>query len=278
MALNTTVLVPPNSCADQPPKGIKSVRFDYIAKALPGDEPYPPGACTPFFYGNFQADNAQINAALTVGTTLAVGTTLVVGTTINAGGVVTAPTFVGNLTGNVTGNLTGNVTGNLTGNVTGSLTGNVNGVASGNKTLGAFDIPHVKDTNKRIRHIIAEGPEPGIYIRGQLKDKNVIELPEYWDGLVDPETITVTLTQIGYSQDLIVDKIEWGKNIIIRSGLGANINCFYEVWAARWVNPMDHEEKLHVVYEGKTPADYPGDNKQFLVGGWDYDRRSTQWE
>lgn len=274
MALNTTVLVPPNSCADQPPKGIKSVRFDYIAKALPGDEPYPPGACTPFFYGNFQADNAQINAALTVGTTLAVGTTLVVGTTINAGGNVTAPTFTGNLTGNVTGNLTGNVTGNVTGN----LTGNVNGVASGNKTLGSFDIPHVKDKNKRIRHIIAEGPEPGIYIRGQLKDKNVIELPEYWDGLVDPESITVTLTQIGYSQDLIVDRIEWGKNIIIRSGLGANINCFYEVWAARWVNPMNHEEKLHVVYEGKTPADYPGDNKQFLVGGWDYDRRNTQWE
>lgn len=248
MALNTTVFVPPNNCPDQPPPGIKSVRFDYIAKALTGDLPYPPEACPPFFYGNFQADNVQINAALTVGTTVVVGTTIV------AGGNVTAPRFIGN------------------------LTGNVNGVASGNKTLGAFDIPHVKDANKRIRHIVAEGPEPGIYIRGQLKDKNVIELPEYWDGLVDPETITVTLTQIGYSQDLIVDKIEWGKNIIIRSGLGANINCFYEVWAARWVNPMDHEEKLHVVYEGKTPADYPGDNKQFLVGGWDYDRRSTQWQ
>lgn len=158
-----------------------------------------------------------------------------------------------------------------------SITGNLNGVASGNKVL-PFDIPHVKQKGKRIRHVIAEGPEAGIYVRGKLKDVNVIQLPEYWDGLIDPETITVTLTQIGYSQDLIVEKIEWGKNIIIRSGVGANINCYYEVWAARWINPMNHDEKLHVVYDGETPDDYPGDNKQFLIGGWDYDRRNPQWE
>ena len=152
-----------------------------------------------------------------------------------------------------------------------------NGVASSAKTIsGSFDIPHVKDEKKRIRHVIAEGPEAGIYIRGSLKDKNEIVLPEYWDGLVDPETITVTLTQIGYSQDLIVDKIEWGKIIRIRSGSGANINCFYEVWAARHINPMDPSEKLHVVYEGDSPEDYPGNNEYFLVGGWDYDCRETK--
>ena len=155
--------------------------------------------------------------------------------------------------------------------------GNLNGVASGNKVL-PFDIPHVTQKGKRIRHIIAEGPEPGIYVRGKIKDTNVIELPDYWDGLVDPETITVTLTQIGYSQDLIVEAIEWGKRIVIRSGVGANINCYYEVWAARWLNPMNHDEKLIVVYDGETPDDYPGDNKQFLIGGWDYDRRNPQWE
>jgi len=155
--------------------------------------------------------------------------------------------------------------------------GNLNGVASGNKVL-PFDIPHVTQKGKRIRHIIAEGPEAGIYVRGKIKDTNIIELPEYWDGLIDPETITVTLTQIGYSQDLIIDKIEWGRNVIIRSGVGANIHCYYEVWAARWLNPMNHDEKLIVVYDGETPDDYPGDNKQFLIGGWDYDRRSPQWE
>lgn len=187
-----------------------------------------------------------------IGTFDVTGNTKVTGT-LDVTSTTTAPTFIGNLTGNVTG------------------------TASGNKLLSAFDIPHVKEKGKRIRHIVAEGPEPGIYIRGKLTDSNIIELPEYWDGLIDPETITVTLTQIGYSQDLIVEKIEWGKRIKIKSGTGANINCFYEVWAARWLNPMNHEEKLHVVYEGESPKDYPGNNESFLVGGWDYDRRRTEW-
>ena len=163
--------------------------------------------------------------------------------------------------------------------ISGDLTvsGSITGTTTGNKLIGNFDIPHVRDSKKRIRHIVTEGPEPGIYVRGQLKDKNIIELPEYWDGLIDPESITVTLTQIGYSQDLIVDKIEWGKRIVVKSGTGANIHCFYEVWAARWLNPMNHDEKLTVVYEGDTPDDYPGGNENFLIGGWDYDRRETKW-
>jgi len=40
---------------------------------------------------------------------------------LNIAGIVTATTFVGNLTGNVTGNVTGDVGGNLTGNVTGNI-------------------------------------------------------------------------------------------------------------------------------------------------------------
>jgi|TARA_Y100000033_G_scaffold12442_1_gene11547 hypothetical protein len=153
------------------------------------------------------------------------------------GGTVTAPTFVGNLIGR----------------------------ASENKS---FDIPHVTQPGKRIRHVCAEGPEPGIYIRGRLKDSNKIVLPEYWEGLIDPDSITVTLTQIGYSQDLIVDSIDWGKIVKVRSGVGANIDCFYDIWAARWVNPDNHDEKLHVVYDGESPADYPGNNDNFIVGGF----------
>lgn len=163
--------------------------------------------------------------------------------------------------------------------ITGSGGGlcNITGVASGNKLLSNFDIPHVKNPKLRIRHVIAEGPEAGIYIRGRLTRNNTIKLPEYWDGLIDPETITVTLTQIRTSQDLIVDAIEWGKVIKIKSGNASAIDCFYEVWAARYINPMDHSEKLHVVYEGDSPEDYPGNNEMFLVGGWDYDRRETKW-
>ena len=219
------------------------------------------------FFGGLSgtASNVTTNANLTgditsVGNATAIAAGVIVNADISPSaaislsklaqtGIITATTFVGALTG----------------------------TASGNKVL-PFDIPHVTQKGKRIRHIIAEGPEAGIYVRGKIKDTNVIELPEYWDGLIDPETITVTLTQIGYSQDLIVDKIDLGKNIIIRSGVGTNIHCYYEVWASRWINPMNHDEKLIVVYDGETPDDYPGDNKQFLIGGWDYDRRNPYWE
>ena len=148
----------------------------------------------------------------------------------------------------------------------------ITGICNGNKISSAFDIPHVKDSNKRIRHIVAEGPEPGIYIRGRLTGSNVIELPEYWDGLIDPETITVTLTQIASSQDLIVDSIPWGKSVVIKSGNGTSIDCFYEVWAARWLDRNDHSKKLHVVYEGTSSSDYPGLNDDFV--GVHYDNQN----
>jgi len=101
-----------------------------------------------------------------------------------------------------------------------------------------------------------------------LTGKNTINLPDYWEGLVDPDSITVTLTQIGSSQDLIVESIDWGKVVKIKSGTASNIDCFYEVWAARWIDHNNHDEKLHVVYDGESPADYPGNNDYFIVGGF----------
>ena len=231
---------PQRDCGEYPVFGNASPSYHYIYKGNKKESEYPEDACPPWYHATAQIDSLQVNTSI-------IGSGLInLGGTGTFGGTVTAPTFVGNL----------------------------QGTASGNK---AFDIPHVRDEKKRIRHICAEGPEAGIYVRGTLKNNNEIKLPEYWDGLVDPETITVSLTQIGYSQDLIVEGIEWGKVVKIKSGTGANINCYYEIWAARHINPMDQEEKLHVVYEGETPADYPGNNQFFSVGGWDYDRRETKW-
>ncbi len=134
------------------------------------------------------------------------------------------------------------------------------GYATWNKP---FDIPHATEKGKRIRHICAEGPEPGIYIRGKLENESVIELPEYWNGLVDPETITVTLTPFGRPQSLYIDSIPYGRKIIIKSEDGTQPNCHYNVWVSRWLNSDNHDDKLHVVYDGESPADYPGDNNMF---------------
>ena len=123
-----------------------------------------------------------------------------------------------------------------------------------------FDIPHPTKKGYRLRHVCLEGPESGVYYRGRLTGKNVIELPEYWRGLVDPETITVTLTQIKTSQDLIIDGIEWGSRIKIKSGNGTGIDCFYLVHAER-----ADGEKLIVEYEGQSSDDYPGDNSIYSI-------------
>ena len=147
------------------------------------------------------------------------------------------------------------------------------GVPKGCKT---FDIPHATKPGKRIRHICTEGPEAGIYIRGRLKDSNVIELPEYWDGLVDYDSITVQLQPIGERHyHLNVMEIDKEK-IVVKDSDDKPIDCFYHVWVARWINPGNHDEKLHVVYDGKSPDDYPGNPENFSVAGWDYDRKEDE--
>ena len=121
----------------------------------------------------------------------------------------------------------------------------------------SFDIPHPTKNGFRLRHICLEGPEAGVYFRGRLTGKNVIELPDYWRGLIDLESVTVSLTQIGSSQDLIIEKIQAGK-IYIRSGNATAIDCYYCVQAER-----KDGEKLIVEYEGTSFDDYPGDNSQY---------------
>ena len=60
---------------------------------------------------------------------------------------------------------------------------------------------------------------------------NAILLPEDWVGTIDPNTINIQLTPIGYVQDLVVDKIEWGRKIVLKSCNAANIHCYYTITA-----------------------------------------------
>jgi len=169
---------------------------------------------------------------------LAVDTNLQVGATGVFGGTVIAPTFVGNINP---------------------------------QSWKGFDIKHPNKLNHRLRHICLEGPEAGVYFRGRLTGKNTIEIPSYWDGLIDVDSITVTLTQIGSSQDLIVESIDWGKVVKVKSGNGTGIDCYYVIQAAR----IDGEP-LIVEYEGETPSEYPGGDKQFSISGYDYDARESK--
>jgi hypothetical protein len=176
--------------------------------------------------------------------------------------------------GNAVTNFNGKVV--VAGSVTSPLfKGVLIGYATGNKP---FDLPHWKKKGKRIRHVCAEGPEAGIYIRGKLDGSNVIELPEYWQGLVDYDTITVTLTPYEKKDTSLYVKDVSEDRVLVSGDNHTNIKCFYEVWVSRWIDPRDHNEKLHVVYDGESPNDYPGNNENFLIGGWDYDRRKPTWK
>jgi len=74
----------------------------------------------------------------------------------------------------------------------------------------SFDIQHPTKPDMRLRYGSLEGPENGVYVRGNTKE-NIIELPEVWMGLVDESTITVSLTSVGEFQEVYLEKIEGNK-------------------------------------------------------------------
>jgi len=105
----------------------------------------------------------------------------------------------------------------------------VNGEISA--TLKSFIINHPTKPGMRLRHTSLEGPENGVYFRGELKGKNVIELPDYWTGLVDSSTISVHLTPIG-NKTIFVKEIKDNK-VFVGARLFQKNHCFYSVWAER---------------------------------------------
>lgn len=159
--------------------------------------------------------------------------------------------------GNDTGIFNGPVTINAPLSVTGLLfCGDIN-AASIKASFGAFssvaapfkkfDIPHPNKVGMRLRHACIEGPEVGIYYRGRLIQNNKIVLPDYWENLVNPETITVNLTPHRIYQELYVKNIESGKIIHIYNNLSGPIDCSYTIYAER----ID-VDKLIVEYESEV--------------------------
>lgn len=129
-------------------------------------------------------------------------------------------------------------------------------------TKKSFDIPHPTKEDHRLRYICLEGPNAEVYFRGKLDDQSIIEIPDYWNELVDMDTLGVQLTPIGAYQELFVDKIEWGKKIIVRNNAGSRIKCYYTVTAER----KDVEKNIPE-YPGTSPSDYPGNNSEYAING-----------
>ena len=201
---------------------------EYIWYGNLSKDDYPDEACTPWYHRLARINSLQIINSGESGNTAGI---------TGSGGI--------SITGNVFCN-----------NLTSTATVSAVTISS---TFKPFNIPHPTQEGKRLVHASLEGPENGVYQRGRLTNKNVIELPEYWRGLVDPESISVNLTQIGKSQDLIIESIEWGTRVRIKSGNGTDIDCFYTVYGTRKdVGPLPvvMEEGEEWPYKDLAPAKF----------------------
>ena len=94
-------------------------------------------------------------------------------------------------------------------------------------TTKSFDIEHPTKEGKRLHHGVVEGPEHSVYVRGRTKG-SVIQLPDYWTGLVHEDTITVQLTPIGKSSELYVKDIADNKVLVSN-----DTEYFYYIQAER---------------------------------------------
>ena len=132
-----------------------------------------------------------------------------------------------------------------------------------------FDIPHPNKKGYRLRHTCPEAPYNDVYIRGKVKNKDKIPIPGYWKGFVDKDSITVQLQPIGAHQDVVVKRLD-DDYIYLQAKGGMPINCYYHVFAER-----ADGEKLIPEYKGKSPEDYPGNNDEYSISGYHYDRREV---
>jgi hypothetical protein len=132
-------------------------------------------------------------------------------------------------------------------------------------TCKTFDISHPSKKEYRLRHSCPEGPQNDVYVRGKLKNKKEITLPEYWKDLVDIQSISVTITPIGAPQDIFVKRIDKDK-VYLQTNSGIPINCYYHIFGER-----KDVTKLIPEYKGETPADYPGNNDEYSIAGYHYD-------
>ena len=127
--------------------------------------------------------------------------------------------------------------------------GTIDGVTIGGASAGAgtfttlaattksFLIDHPTKIDMKLRYACLEGPENGVYVRGRTQ-VNIIELPDYCEGLVDEESVTVNITPIGRDQGIYVES--WDNQRIVLAGTA--IDCFYAVYGERKdVDPFEVE-------------------------------------
>jgi hypothetical protein len=120
-----------------------------------------------------------------------------------------------------------------------------------------FDMPHPNREGWRLRHVCIEGPEIAVYCRGRVPADGIIHLPTFWNGLINPDDMSISLTPIGCWQELFVKETRWGKQVVVANNAGGPINADYYIVARRL------DDDLVVEYEGESHEDYPNGNEGY---------------
>ena len=202
----------------------------------------------------FANASVSVNSALlTVGTSFIANTTGAYHTgTMNAASHTVGTSFIANTTGVTTTGFANVATTLQVGTNTATFGTATYMVSNGNLGVGtstpgyklevngsfaatskSFLIDHPTKNGMKLRYGSLEGPENGVYVRGRLRaGENIIQLPDYWSGLVDEDTYTVNLTPVGNHQQLFVKYIA-DDYIVVGGEEGKDIDCFYTVFAER---------------------------------------------
>ena len=145
--------------------------------------------------GYFEKNATGINTStfVGIGTTTATSALTVTGSG-KFTGIVTATTFVGNVTGGVTGNVVGNVTGNVVGNVTGDVTGTATTATKATQLLGSRTIGGVVFDNTGDINL------PGVNAAGNQNTTGTAA------GLSGTPNITVGIATVGTALSFADDK------------------------------------------------------------------------
>jgi len=118
------------------------------------------------------------------------------------------------------------------GNITGNGSNDLNNFNTINANTKNFDIEHpTKKEPWRLRYSVLEGPEVGVFVRGEINGSNIIELPNVWIDLVHENSLSINLTAIGDSTIYYVEKIE--NNRIYIGSNSENKHFYYTVFAER---------------------------------------------
>ena len=73
-----------------------------------------------------------------------------------------------------------------------------------------------------------------LFLRGKLIASNEIDLPQEWESVVDVKSITVCITPIGATQNIIVKRAD-SKKVYLQSS-GIPIECYYHIYADKKKN------------------------------------------